>query len=149
MTGAMKPETSDLEIFVPLIGHRVGSVASWYRAMKIGLERRDVFGDGGKLDTLPDLVVNWSSASAATQARMVSPEFGSVDWPINDSLTLTTGLRYTDEEIDFAGGTTDLNPFDASCILDPFCGSTGPSPARRARICTTNRNTSTTRKRVG
>ena len=40
-------------------------------------------------------------------------------------MNLTAGLRYTDEEIDFAGGTTDLNPYDASCILDPFCGPTG------------------------
>ena len=51
--------------------------------------------------------------------------FGSIDWTLSDSVTLTTGLRYTDEEIDFAGGTTDLNPFDASCILDPLCGPTG------------------------
>ncbi len=51
--------------------------------------------------------------------------FGSADWELSDTMTLTTGLRYTDEEIDFAGGTTDLNPFDASCILDPFCGPTG------------------------
>ena len=51
--------------------------------------------------------------------------FGSVDWPLTDTLTLTTGIRYTDEEIDFAGGTTDLNPFDSSCIIDPFCAPTG------------------------
>lgn len=51
--------------------------------------------------------------------------FGSVDIPLGDTLLLTIGLRYTDEEIDFRGGTTDLNPFDSSCILDPFCGPTG------------------------
>jgi|TARA_B000000565_G_scaffold59301_1_gene39346 iron complex outermembrane receptor protein len=51
--------------------------------------------------------------------------FGSVDIPLSERMTLTAGLRYTDEEIDFAGGTTDLNPYDASCILDPFCGPTG------------------------
>ena len=51
--------------------------------------------------------------------------FGSVDWSLSDTVTLTTGLRYTDEEIEFAGGTTDLNPLDASCIIDPFCGPTG------------------------
>jgi iron complex outermembrane receptor protein len=51
--------------------------------------------------------------------------FGSVDFPVSETVTLTAGLRYTDEEIDFAGGTTDLNPFDASCILDPFCLPTG------------------------
>jgi len=51
--------------------------------------------------------------------------FGSVDFPLSDTLTLTAGGRYTDEEIEFAGGTTDLNPYDASCILDPFCAPTG------------------------
>lgn len=51
--------------------------------------------------------------------------FASVDIPLSERMTLTAGLRYTDEEIDFAGGTTDLNPYDASCILDPFCGPTG------------------------
>jgi iron complex outermembrane receptor protein len=51
--------------------------------------------------------------------------FGSVDWALSDTMTLTTGLRYTDEEIKFAGGTTDLNPFDSSCIIDPFCLPTG------------------------
>lgn len=51
--------------------------------------------------------------------------FGSVDFALSETVTLTAGLRYTDEEIDFAGGTTDLNPFDASCILDPFCLPTG------------------------
>ena len=51
--------------------------------------------------------------------------FASVDIPLSERMTLTAGLRYTDEEIDFAGGTTDLNPYDASCILDPFCGPSG------------------------
>jgi len=51
--------------------------------------------------------------------------FGSVDWVLSDAWTLTTGLRYTNEEITFVGGTTDLNPFDMSCIIDPFCAPTG------------------------
>lgn len=51
--------------------------------------------------------------------------FGSVDVALSDRMSLTAGLRYTDEKIDFAGGTTDLNPYDASCILDPLCGPTG------------------------
>ena len=51
--------------------------------------------------------------------------FGSVDWVLGDAWTLTTGLRYTNEEITFVGGTTDLNPYDSSCIIDPFCAPTG------------------------
>jgi len=51
--------------------------------------------------------------------------FGSKDWKLSETLSLTAGFRYTDEEIDFTGGTTDLNPFDMSCIIDPFCMPTG------------------------
>ena len=32
--------------------------------------------------------------------------FGSVDWLISDRWTLTGGLRYTDESVDFTGGTS-------------------------------------------
>ena len=35
--------------------------------------------------------------------------FGSVDWLLSDTLTLVTGLRYTDEEVDFVGGTDGLD----------------------------------------
>jgi iron complex outermembrane receptor protein len=31
--------------------------------------------------------------------------FGSVDWRLGDTWTLVTGLRYTEEEVDFTGGT--------------------------------------------
>lgn len=51
--------------------------------------------------------------------------FASKDWKLSETLSLTAGFRYTDEEIDFTGGTTDLNPFDMSCIIDPFCMPTG------------------------
>lgn len=51
--------------------------------------------------------------------------FASADWNLSESVRLTTGLRYTDEERDFVGGTTDLNPFDSSCVIDPLCGPTG------------------------
>jgi iron complex outermembrane receptor protein len=51
--------------------------------------------------------------------------FGSRDWQLSETLSLTAGFRYTDEKIDFTGGTTDLNPFDMSCIIDPFCLPTG------------------------
>jgi iron complex outermembrane receptor protein len=32
--------------------------------------------------------------------------FGSIDWLLSDRWTLTTGLRYTDESVDFTGGTS-------------------------------------------
>ena len=34
--------------------------------------------------------------------------FASMDWHLSDQLTLTTGIRYTDEEQTFVGGTTAL-----------------------------------------
>jgi iron complex outermembrane receptor protein len=34
--------------------------------------------------------------------------FGSVDWLLSDRWTLTTGVRYTDESVDFVGGTSGV-----------------------------------------
>ena len=54
--------------------------------------------------------------------------FGHAEWPVGESLSLVTGLRYTWDEKEFRGGTTDLNPLGTSCILDPNCdpGFVGP-----------------------
>jgi iron complex outermembrane receptor protein len=54
--------------------------------------------------------------------------FGHAEWPVAESLNLITGLRYTWDEKEFRGGTTDLNPLGTSCILAPDCnpGFSGP-----------------------
>lgn len=46
--------------------------------------------------------------------------FGEVDWRLASDVTLTTGLRYTDETAQFAGSTVDLNPFNASVAAAAF-----------------------------
>ena len=54
--------------------------------------------------------------------------FVNSDWQIAERLSLVTGLRYTWEDRHYVGGTTDLNPYGASCILSPTCspGFVGP-----------------------
>ncbi|MDP3738888.1 MAG: TonB-dependent receptor [Hyphomonadaceae bacterium] len=49
--------------------------------------------------------------------------FAQGEWALTDSLSLVTGIRYTDEEKDYAGGTRDLNPFGASMLINPLCPS--------------------------
>jgi iron complex outermembrane recepter protein len=52
------------------------------------------------------------------------------EWHLTDTVDLVTGLRYTWEERQYAGGTTDLNPIGFSCLLSPTCtpGFAGPFP---------------------
>jgi iron complex outermembrane receptor protein len=53
--------------------------------------------------------------------------FAQGEWSLTDSLSLVTGIRYTDEEKDYTGGTRDLNPFGASMLINPLCpGATQP-----------------------
>ena len=53
--------------------------------------------------------------------------FAQGEWALTASLSLVTGIRYTDEEKDYAGGTRDLNPFGASMLVNPLCpGPTQP-----------------------
>jgi iron complex outermembrane recepter protein len=55
--------------------------------------------------------------------------FANSDWQVAEHLTLVTGLRYTWEDRHYIGGTTDLNPYGASCLLSPTCtpGFVGPA----------------------
>jgi iron complex outermembrane receptor protein len=46
--------------------------------------------------------------------------FGETDWHLTANLTLTAGLRYTQETAQFAGSTVDLNPFRASVAASAF-----------------------------
>jgi iron complex outermembrane receptor protein len=50
------------------------------------------------------------------------------EWHLTDTVDLVTVLRYTWEERQYAGGTTDLNPIGFSCLLSPTCtpGFVGP-----------------------
>jgi len=50
--------------------------------------------------------------------------FANGEWTLTPNLSLVTGIRYTDETKDYAGGTLDQNPFNASLINS--CGAPGP-----------------------
>jgi iron complex outermembrane receptor protein len=65
----------------------------------------------------------------ADQDTKSAAGFAHGEWHLTDNLDLVTGLRYTWEERQYAGGTTDLNPFGASCLLSPTCtpGFVGPA----------------------
>jgi len=43
--------------------------------------------------------------------------FSQIEWIFSETLSMEFGLRYSDEERDFEGGTTDLNPFDQSFLV--------------------------------
>ena len=65
----------------------------------------------------------------ADQDTKSAAGFAHGEWHLTDKLDLVTGARYTWEERQYAGGTTDLNPFGASCLLSPTCtpGFVGPA----------------------
>jgi len=66
------------------------------------------------------------TADQETKSRAV---FGQVDWRLAEKLTLVTGLRYTDEDRDYVGGTRDLNPFGLS-FLCLALGACAPGPGQ-------------------
>jgi iron complex outermembrane recepter protein len=49
--------------------------------------------------------------------------FAHGEWALTDRLNLITGVRFTHEEKDYAGGTLDTNPFGVSALvaMNPFC----------------------------
>lgn len=49
---------------------------------------REVFGDGERVDRLPDLLVRWSTVPAARHRAIESQRFGAIPWP-------TPGLAFT------------------------------------------------------
>ena len=65
----------------------------------------------------------------ADQDTKSAAGFAHGEWHLTDDLDLVTGLRYTWEERQYAGGTTDLNPIGFSCLLSPICapGFVGPA----------------------
>lgn len=60
--------------------------------------------------------------------------FGQVEWALTDNVDLITGVRYTTEEKDYAGGTLDQNPFGVSGLVNPFC----PGPALPCQLSFVN-----------
>ncbi|MFL5295767.1 MAG: TonB-dependent receptor [Phenylobacterium sp.] len=69
------------------------------------------------------------TADQKTESRAI---FGQVDWALTPQLKLVTGIRYTDEDRNYVGGTTDLNSFGLSflCFAVGACtlGAPGQHP---------------------
>ena len=69
------------------------------------------------------------TADQTTKSRAI---FGQTEWTVAPGLRLIGGLRYTDEDRSYIGGTTDLNPFGFSflCFAVGACalGAPGPHP---------------------
>jgi iron complex outermembrane recepter protein len=75
-----------------------------------------------------DLLVTRTLVTADQQTTSAAG-FVHGEWHLAPQLNLITGLRYTWEEREYAGGTTDLNPIGFSCLLSPTCtpGFVGPA----------------------
>ncbi|MAI90954.1 MAG: hypothetical protein CBB65_10955 [Hyphomonadaceae bacterium TMED5] len=50
------------------------------------------------------------------QNRTSQAMFGQADFYLSEQFTLTTGIRYTDDEADYVGSTTDADPYGASLV---------------------------------
>lgn len=101
------------------------SAINWLAGVFYSYDQVDT-GAGNRFDSsdlfFTILSTDWRQRTESAAA------FGHLEWPLNDALSLVTGVRYTWEEKQFLGGTTDLNPTGESCILDPGCapGFVGP-----------------------
>lgn len=76
---------------------------------------------------LPSLF-NTTVLITADQKTTSGAVFGQADWTLTPKLKLVTGLRYTDEDRSYVGGTTDLNPFGLSflCFAVGACAFGAP-----------------------
>jgi len=101
--------------------------ASWVAGLFYSYDEVDTAA-GNQFDSR-DLLLTILSTDWRQKTRSAAA-FGHAEWPLSERLSLVTGLRFTWEEKDFTGGSTDLNPDGTSCILDPGCnpGFAGPFP---------------------
>lgn len=98
--------------------------ASWIVGAYYSWDEVTTFSPG----TLRD-IFNTNVLITADQETRSKALFGQADWKITDQLTLVTGLRYTDEDRDYRGGTRDLNPFGLS-FLCLAVGACAPGPGQ-------------------
>ncbi len=73
-------------------------------------------------------IFNTNVLITADQKTESKALFGQADWTLTPRLKLVTGLRYTDEDRSYVGGTTDLNSFGLSflCFAVGACGLGAP-----------------------
>ncbi|MBW8815819.1 MAG: TonB-dependent receptor [Caulobacterales bacterium] len=108
---------------VRLSGEAMGR-ANWIVGAYYSWDRVQTFTPG----TLKD-VFNTNVLITADQTTRSKAAFAQVDWTLVQRLTLTTGVRYTDEDRDYTGGTRDLNPFGLS-FLCLAVGACAPGPGQ-------------------
>ncbi|MDJ0699147.1 MAG: TonB-dependent receptor [Woeseiaceae bacterium] len=77
------------------------------------------------------VATDWLSTTvrvAWEQDTDVVAAFGQTEYQITDQVRIKIGGRFTKETRHYVGGSTDLNPLGASCLLDANCspGFTGP-----------------------
>jgi iron complex outermembrane receptor protein len=73
---------------------------------------------------LDDLFATEALITADQESSSIAA-YAHAEWALTDRLDLVTGVRYTEEEKDYVGGTLDQNPFGVSLLINPFC----PGPA--------------------
>lgn len=93
----------------------VGSLADWTLG---GFYFRDKIRLQSQLDAAD--LIRTTLATDYLQHRESYAVFGEVDWHLTPSLTLTTGLRYNNENSDFSGSTYDMDPYGASVAAVAF-----------------------------
>jgi iron complex outermembrane receptor protein len=98
--------------------------ASWIVGAYYSWDRVRTFSPGSLKDIFNTNVL--ITANQETKSRAV---FGQVDWKLAERLILVTGVRYTDEDRDYVGGTRDLNPFGLS-FLCLAVGACAPGPGQ-------------------
>ena len=79
--------------------------ANWVAGVFFSRDSIEAFNEANSGDIFGALLgvspVTWNFDQETTAWAV----FGSVDWALSDQWTLVTGVRYTDEEVDFVGGT--------------------------------------------
>jgi iron complex outermembrane receptor protein len=108
---------------VRLSGEVMGR-ANWIVGAYYSWDRVKTFTPG----TLKD-IFNTAVLITADQTTKSRAAFAQVDWTLVPKLTLTTGVRYTDEDRSYTGGTRDLNPFGLS-FLCLAVGACAPGPGQ-------------------
>jgi len=77
-------------------------IADWLVGGFYSKDHVVVYDDGKHQDLIP----GEASTINADQQTHSDALFGNVDWKVIDKVSVTTGLRYTDEGRDYVGGTT-------------------------------------------
>ncbi len=80
---------------------------------------RELFGDGGRVDRLPDLLVKWCAMPSAQHRAIVSERFGTIAWPTpGRAVTGRSGNHRPDGFLVAAGPHIAPGSVDGAHIMD-------------------------------